>query len=109
RRRARQEGLAALATFEAGDMTGVDWGGPYDVVWTVEASEHVADKAAFIARVGEVLPPGGVLAVCAWAAAEPPRTAGQSELLARISDGMLCPGLAAVSDYRRWMSDAGIE
>src|SRR6516164_6753789 len=38
----------------------------FDVVWVVECSEHLADKAGFLGACARALRPGGKLALCAW-------------------------------------------
>ena len=80
----------------------------FDAVWVVECSEHLPDKARFIADCAQTLQPGGHLALCAWLRAETLNDQG-AQLVARVCDGMLCPSLASMNEYRNWMSDAGLQ
>ena len=80
----------------------------FDVVWVVECSEHLADKAGFLGACARALRPGGKLALCAWLAADAPDP-GQARLVAAVCRGMLCPSLASRIDYAGWMRVAGFE
>ena len=74
----------------------------------MECSEHLSDKAGFIRRSAGLLRDGGVLALCAWLAAEPTSSAASPECVARICQAMLLPSLGTMSDYLRWMRDGGL-
>src|SRR5262249_11000503 len=80
----------------------------FEVVWVVECSEHLADKARFLASCARLLRPGGKLALCAWLAADRP-TPEQARLIAEVCRGMLCPALASRQEYTHWMEAAGLE
>jgi tocopherol O-methyltransferase len=80
----------------------------FDVLWSVECTEHLRDKQAFFRQAAEVLRVGGRLAVCAWLAADDP-DAGQAALLRRICRGMICPSLGSMNDHLRWIRGAGFE
>ncbi|MDZ4820356.1 MAG: class I SAM-dependent methyltransferase [Planctomycetota bacterium] len=80
----------------------------FDVVWSIECTEHLFDKASFFQNVAQWLKPGGRLAVCAWLAGSmlDPNSATQVE---KVCEGFLCPSLGAKEDYFRWFSDAGLK
>ena len=99
--------LAPRVSFRVADAE--RWTPPseaFDVVWVVECSEHLRDKAGFMAKCARALAPGGKLALCAWLAAG--STPAQAELVREIETAMLCPSLASLSDYTRWMDEAGL-
>lgn len=80
----------------------------FDVVWIIECSEHLTDKARFLDACAQVLKPGGKLAMCAWLAADtgsPEKTA----LVEEVCQGMLCPSLASMHEYTSWMQTAGFD
>ncbi len=81
----------------------------FDVVWVIECSEHLADKAAFLGNCADLLRPGGSLALCAWLSAEPESTAANPWLVDEVCRAMLCPSLGSMSDYRHWITSAGFE
>lgn len=106
--RARAEGLHARVRFEVTDADDLRLeDGAYDVVWVVECSEHLRDKARFVEACAGGLRPGGRLALCAWLVADGPLSAEHARLVEAVCRGMLCPGLASMSDYTGWMQAAG--
>jgi tocopherol O-methyltransferase len=78
----------------------------FDVVWVIECSEHLPDKARFIDACARALRPGGRMAICAWLDAVTGR-AEDARLVAEVCRGMLCPSLASAADYIGWMRASG--
>lgn len=108
REQARLRGLLGRVNFEVQDAHHLDRDPAfYDVIWVVECSEHLFDKAAFIKECGRHLVPGGRLAICAWLMGEA-RGAAQEKLVEAVRVGMLCPSFGTRTDYADWMSDAGL-
>ena len=106
--KARAEGSDALARFEVGDANRLQFGAEsFDVVWVIECSEHLDDKALFIESCARALKPGGVLALCAWLRTEPHARPEHARLVASVCRGMLCPQLASMRDYTSWMRASG--
>ena len=107
--RARQRGLSERARFEVKDANQLDLPSEsFDAIWVIEASEHLTDKPGFIRECARVLKPGGVLAICAWVAAEQldePR----GQLVEQVCQGMLCPSMASLSAYTGWMEQSGFQ
>jgi tocopherol O-methyltransferase len=81
----------------------------FDVVWVIECSEHLADKARFIETCARLLKPGGRLALCAWLRAAEPVRPEHQPLIAEVCRGMLCPSLASLRDYTQWMRASGFQ
>ncbi|HYL77669.1 MAG TPA: class I SAM-dependent methyltransferase [Bryobacteraceae bacterium] len=79
-----------------------------DAIWIMESSEHFRDKPGFFASCARALKPGGVLAVCAWLRRDGPLRPDEQELVNTIADAMLSASLGSLSDYQRWMRDAGL-
>jgi tocopherol O-methyltransferase len=77
----------------------------FDVVWSVECTEHLFDKPAFFRRGANWLRPGGRMALCAWLAGDGPDAAEQA---AAVCEGFLCPSLGTMADYCDWMAGAGM-
>jgi tocopherol O-methyltransferase len=103
---ARAQGLDNRARFLLKDANRLDLPtASFDVVWIIECSEHLPDKAGFLGACANVLKPGGKLALCAWLAADAP-TAEQAQLIDQVCRGMLCPSLGSREEYTRWMQAA---
>lgn len=77
----------------------------FDVVWSVECTEHFFDKPGFFRRAAGWLTPGGRVAICAWLAGDGPL--GASPVL-DVCEYFLCPSLGTVADYQGWMTEAGL-
>jgi tocopherol O-methyltransferase len=81
----------------------------FDVVWSVECTEHLFDKPGFFRRVAHWLRPGGRSAICAWLAADEPHTSQTAGQLYDVCEGFLCPSLGTADDYQAWMHQAGLK
>lgn len=79
----------------------------FDVLWSIECTEHLFDKAAFFRKASRWLAPGGRVAICAWLAAEDADRPGAREQVEQVCKSFLCPSLGSFSDYTGWMTDAG--
>lgn len=106
---ARLRGLCARARFVQLDAESADFSaGSFDVVWSIECTEHLFDKAAFFRRAAGWLKPGGRIAICAWLAAEDAARPGLREQVEDVCTAFLCPSLGSFSDYASWMTAAGL-
>lgn len=77
-----------------------------DLLWCVEASEHLADRAHFAREAWRVLKPGGVLALAAWVASEEQHPEAVA-LRQAVEQGMLCYTLDTAVAYTRYLHTAG--
>jgi tocopherol O-methyltransferase len=109
-KKAKARGLSDRVQFEVQDAN--QWQPQpesVDMVWIMESSEHFQDKKGFFARCASALKPGGVLAVCAWLRRDgPPKSEDEQKLVATIGEAMLSASLDGLSDYKRWMREAGL-
>lgn len=80
----------------------------FDVVWSIECTEHLTDKQTFFARAGHWVRPGGRVAICAWLAAEDADLPSKRPQVEQVCEAFLCPSLGSFSDYRGWMERAGL-
>ena len=107
---ARWHGVSAMTQFRCEDAEQVMFEpASFDVVWSIECTEHLYDKPAFFQKAAQWLKPGGRVAICAWLAAEDPESAEHVQQVVDVCQGFFCPSLGNAADYRRWMREAGFE
>lgn len=81
----------------------------FDVVWSIECTEHLFDKPRFFAQVARWLRPGGRVAICAWlAGAGADGDERRRRQVEDVCEGFFCPSLGSRDDYVGWMRDAGL-
>lgn len=80
----------------------------FDVVWSIECTEHLFDKTAFFQRAAHWLRPGGRMAICAWLAGDS-LNSEQSRQVTDVCEGFFCPSLGSRSDYADWMTSSGLQ
>ena len=80
----------------------------FDIVWSIECTEHLFDKARFFQRAAECLKPGGRVAICAWLAGNNLDAAAQRQVH-KVCEGFFCPSLGTSDDYVGWMTAAGLK
>jgi tocopherol O-methyltransferase len=79
-----------------------------DVLWSVECTEHLFDKAGFFQRAAAWLRPGGRVAICAWLAGEIGDDARAERLVREVCEGFFCPSLGTMQDYQSWFQQSGL-
>jgi len=107
--KAKSRGLAPRVQFQVQDAD--QWRpepASFDVIWIMESSEHFHDKPRFFECCARALKPGGVLAVCAWLRRDGPQREDEQKLVNTIAEAMLSASLGSLSDYQRWICDAGL-
>ena len=106
---ARLQGVGGSVTFRRADVEGESFpSGSFDVVWSIECTEHLFDKAAFFRRAAGWVKPGGRVAICAWLAACDADLPAKRPQVEAVCEAFLCPSLGSFADYRGWMTAAGL-
>ena len=106
---ARWQGVRQRTQFICGDAEHVDFANEsFDIVWSIECTEHLFDKLSFFQRAAHWLRPGGKMIICAWLAGGDELDELLTQQVEKVCTGFLCPSLGSANDYRRWMSDAGL-
>jgi tocopherol O-methyltransferase len=107
---ARLRGVGGQARFLCRDAETADFvPASFDVVWSLECTEHLFDKPRFFRRAAEWLRPAGRMALAAWLGGEEPLSRVQAHLVGSVCEGFLCPSLGSSRDYIRWMGEAGFD
>ena len=107
--KAKAQNLTRLAQFQVQDAN--RWQpepARVDLIWVMESSEHFHDKPVFFERCAQALKPGGALAVCARLRRDGPLREHEQNLVNTIAEAMLSASLDSLSDYERWLRDAGL-
>jgi tocopherol O-methyltransferase len=106
---ARWHGVCASTDFRCADAEHVAFDpASFDVVWSIECTEHLFDKPAFFRRAAQWLKPGGRMVICAWLAAEKPTSEQHLRQVHDVCEGFFCPSLGSAADYQQWMQNAGL-
>ena len=104
------QGVRARTKFLRADAEEVEFPDEsFDVVWSIECTEHLFDKPAFFHKAARWLKPGGRMAICAWLAGEHADTADHQQQVFDVCEGFFCPSLGSAHDYMNWMRDSGLQ
>ncbi len=80
----------------------------FDVVWSVECTEHLFNKPEFFRRAIQWLRPGGRIAICVWFEGENTSIPGHREQCEEVCKRFVCPSLSTRADYAGWMTNHGM-
>lgn len=105
---ARRFGVARRARFRCADAEQIELPQSfYDVLWSIECTEHLFDKPRFFQRAASWLKPGGTMGICAWLAADT-ENEERTQQVYDVCEGFFCPSLGTSEDYKHWMTRAGL-
>ena len=81
----------------------------FDVILSIESSEHMVDKKKFFQEVERLLKPGGRFVTCAWLAKDTPKKWEVKYLLEPICREGRLPSMGSETDYREMMEQANLK
>jgi len=81
----------------------------FDVMWSVECTEHLFDKSEFFRRASHWLRPGGRMAICVWFEGEDTTRDDHRRQCEEVCERFVCPSLATREEYANWMTDQGMQ
>jgi len=103
RQNAKGAGVGDLASFIMQDAERYEYpAGSFDLVWTMESSEHFHDKEEYFRNVARTLRPGGRLLLAAWTGAM------TSARVREVARAFLCPELWTSTQYQAAVEAAGL-
>ena len=80
----------------------------FDVMWSIECTEHLFDKQEFFRKAYRWLRPGGRMAICVWFEGEDTSRQDHRQQCQEVCERFVCPSLATRDDYVGWMTEQGM-
>ncbi|MBC8122250.1 MAG: methyltransferase domain-containing protein [Gemmatimonadaceae bacterium] len=106
--RAHEQGLEGTVRFEVADALEMPFADKqFDLVWSLESGEHMADKAQFLRECYRVLRPGGQLVMATWCCREGELNERERRWLEAIYRVYCLPYIISIEHYRRLLAEVG--
>jgi len=104
----RKSSLEAQVTLLRQDMMTVELT-DFDLVWSLESAEHIADKAQLFTNIHRHLVPGGKVVMATWCISKSYQemTAKEKKLLSRIQRWYHLPNLSTIADLENYAKATG--
>lgn len=85
--------------------------GPFDLIWSLESAEHIADKSGMLALFHSLLAPGGRLLMATWChrPTPPALSAEEERLLGHIYQRYHLPPMTAIDQLAVFAETAGFQ
>jgi tocopherol O-methyltransferase len=103
RTKIRRAGVVSRVAIEVGDAERFQLNGQYDLIWMMESSEHLEDKATFMCKAARLLRDRGKLLITAWTASD------AHPLVRELARLTVCPGFQTAEDYAKQLCRAGLD
>ena len=106
----QEAGLENQVTIEARDMMSLaNSDKKFDLIWSMESAEHIADKKGLLEMFYKLLNPGGRLIMATWCHRnEPPQlTPANQNLLGKIYKLYHLPPMVSIADLEKMTNNVG--
>ncbi len=108
--RAQTADMTKQVQFAVADALALPYAdGTFDLVWSLESGEHMADKSRFLSECYRVLKPGGRLLLATWCCQEGQLSATDQKELAKIYKVYYLPYILSLSAYATVLTDLGYQ
>lgn len=81
----------------------------FDLIWSLESGEHMADKKQFLAECYRILKPGGTLLFATWCCKDGALSAREEKILSEIYRMYHLPYVLSIEAYDQLMESTGFE
>jgi tocopherol O-methyltransferase len=81
----------------------------FDLIWSLESGEHMADKKQCLKECYRLLKPGGTLLFATWCCKDGALTAREEKILAEIYRMYHLPYVLSIEAYDQLMADVGFQ
>mmetsp|Transcript_7498 Transcript_7498/g.11944 ORF Transcript_7498/g.11944 Transcript_7498/m.11944 type:complete len:273 (-) Transcript_7498:42-860(-) len=105
------EGLSDRVHFQVADALDLPFqDASFDLVWSLESGEHMADKERFTREMGRMLQPGGLFICAQWCHRNmpPPLTDEETKLLQELYAAYSLPYIVAVDEPKAIAKSTGL-
>lgn len=106
----QQAGLQDRVEFRVQDMmTLSEADGQFDLIWSMESAEHIADKKGLLELFYKLLKPGGKFLIITWCHRDTPPVLNvkEEQLLQQVCDLYHLPPWISISDYEKLANETG--
>ncbi|WP_218082974.1 methyltransferase domain-containing protein [Anthocerotibacter panamensis] len=106
--RAQAHGLAGQVQFEVADALALPYpDNSFDVVWSLESGEHMADKKRFLSECLRVLRPGGKLMLATWCCRDGQLSRREEQQLEKLYKVYYLPYILSIPAYTQILTELG--
>lgn len=106
--RAQQQGLWDQVRIQVADALAMPFPADhFDLIWSLESGEHMADKTLFLQECHRVLKPGGQLLMATWCHRPSPLSDLDRQHLQKIYDVYCLPYIISLPEYEAIATELG--